>query len=392
MKNKTITHIVQHELCTGCGTCKAVCKFGAIEFRTDVLGFRYPVINDNCINCGKCVKICPSLQEKSVEPKEECYLAWALDDYTHFTSSSGGVSMVIAEWMIENNGFVVGCVWDEQFNAVLRIIDTRDSLIHMQGSKYVQSYIDEKLWAELDIRINAGQKGVIFGMPCQIAAIKQYTKESKYLCFIELLCHGGNSPRALREHLDFLKNNTKGFAIDDVKFRGGKHDCSLTLWNGNKLVYKDGQYTDKYFWTFMRHSMLQKACYKCKYATRERVADITLADFWGISNQFIAEKNKMNGYNLIIVHSDKGNQLFDNVKHNLEYWKRNIKEAIAGNDTLQQPTKMPQSRYSVVMAMKYMGFEKSVWADVKWQKQWFMLYGLARIKQVIKKIINPIKR
>lgn len=389
-KNKSIADLMLREHCTGCGVCKAVCKYDAIEFKTDGLGFRYPVINNKCSNCGQCANYCPSLQPKSIEPQEDCYLAWSKDEQIHFTSSSGGLSMEISKWMIDNGGFVVGCVWDDYFNAVLKIIEDKNALTQIQGSKYVQSYIDEKLWSELKNKINSGQKGVIFGMPCQIAAIKKYTKGCPSLFFVELLCHGGNSPRALQEHLGLLKNSNRGCVIDKVQFRGGKYDCSLTLWSEDKLIYREGQYTDKYFWTFMRHSMLQEACYQCKYATRERVADITLADFWGISSQFIADKNKMNGYNLIIVHSDKGYRLFDVVKNKLEYWSRNIEEAIAGNDTLHQPTRKPQSRHLVVMAMKVIGFEKSVWADVEWLKQWFRRYGTPKIKLIIKKVVSFI--
>lgn len=44
--------------CTGCGVCKIVCPKNAISFTTDKKGFLRPIVNDDCINCGLCVKKC----------------------------------------------------------------------------------------------------------------------------------------------------------------------------------------------------------------------------------------------------------------------------------------------------------------------------------------------
>lgn len=48
--------------CTGCGLCVQICPFDAIEMRSDIEGFRYPVVNEQrCKKCGKCTKRCPSI-------------------------------------------------------------------------------------------------------------------------------------------------------------------------------------------------------------------------------------------------------------------------------------------------------------------------------------------
>lgn len=41
--------------CLGCGTCKDVCQFGAIEMR-DGVAF---VLKDKCTACMKCIEVCP---------------------------------------------------------------------------------------------------------------------------------------------------------------------------------------------------------------------------------------------------------------------------------------------------------------------------------------------
>ena len=43
--------------CFGCGLCKNICPFEAIEFIEDKEGFLYPSIEkEKCKNCGKCLK------------------------------------------------------------------------------------------------------------------------------------------------------------------------------------------------------------------------------------------------------------------------------------------------------------------------------------------------
>ena len=50
----------EKNMCSGCGACKDICPFGAIEMELDKEGFYYPRINQyKCINCGLCTRRCP---------------------------------------------------------------------------------------------------------------------------------------------------------------------------------------------------------------------------------------------------------------------------------------------------------------------------------------------
>lgn len=357
--------LCNHNRCTGCGVCKAVCRHDAILWTYDELGFRYPFIDaKKCVDCGLCGKKCPSLSPVDFQDGNDCYIAWAKDDVTHFESSSGGIATLFGKHIIEQGGFVIGCMWDNDYNAIFSIIDDVNDLSQIQGSKYVQSYIPDELWAEIKSRVCKRQQGLFIGLPCQAAALIQFVGNHNDLIVIDLLCRGGCSPTCLKEHLSFLKKkNLRGEKITNLRFRGGSNDCRFTLWNKNKLVYQGSQFVDSYFYSFMKHGLLHESCYQCQYARKERVSDITLADFWGIDSNFIKDKNIMNGSNLVLVHTEIGRKIWEELGGLVERYERPLEEAVAGNDTLREPTEAPSDRDELLGLIKKYGFEKAVLHD-----------------------------
>ena len=49
---------INMNLCTACGACENICPAHAVVMQYDQNGFMYPIINENCINCGKCKSVC----------------------------------------------------------------------------------------------------------------------------------------------------------------------------------------------------------------------------------------------------------------------------------------------------------------------------------------------
>lgn len=50
-----ITRIVNTGICTGCGACN-LCKH--ITFKENEHGFYSPIIDEDCTECGNCVRAC----------------------------------------------------------------------------------------------------------------------------------------------------------------------------------------------------------------------------------------------------------------------------------------------------------------------------------------------
>ena len=383
--------LCEHSKCTGCGTCSVVCTHKAISFKTDSLGFRYPEIDTlKCVDCGLCKARCPSISPVKREIDNDCYLAWAKDDVIHYESSSGGIAFLLQRYIIERDGYSVGCVWDADFNARLVVINHNNELVKTIGSKYVQSYIADETWNEIEERDKKGQKGIFIGLPCQVAAVKSFTNGSLNILFVDLLCHGGCSPSCLKAHLACLQNEKKSQPITDVRFRGGKYDCKMTLWSEASMIYKGGQFTDKYFYSFMKHGLFQESCYQCQYANSERLSDITLADFWGVDQEFIKGKHKMNGANLVLIHSDAGRNYWNAIKEKTEYYKRPFEEAMLGNDTLREPTFPPADRERLLSLIGSVGFEKAVSYDNQYKRNirnMRMGYAVKMLKKIMPRAI-----
>ena len=361
--------ICAKERCTGCGVCASVCTHNAISFELDELGFRYPsIVHEKCVECNLCRQKCPALNPVDFHGRNDCYLAWSKNDTIHFNSSSGGICFELGKITIEQGGLVVGCVWDDEFNAVFNLIDNVEELGKTVGSKYVQSYLSKDVIKQ--IREASKSRLVLFvGLPCQCAAITRISGGGKNkLVIIDLLCRGGCSPQCLKDHITHIIKKRNISHLTDVGFRGGEYNCKFTLWQEGTLVYKEQMFSDTYFYAFMKHSLLHESCYQCQYAKTNRVSDITIADFWGIDKSFLKDKRILNGYNLILVHTDRGESVINEIKDRIELYGRPLQEAILGNDTLRCPTPKPEDREIDIHRIRKYGFEKAIRQDKGFKK------------------------
>ena len=96
-----------------------------------------------------------------------------------------------------------------------------------------------------------------------------------------------------------------------------------------------------YVKVFYNQCALRPSCYECPYATTERKTDMTIGDFWHIEEtipDFYDEK----GNSIFLIHTDRGEQLFETVKVKLEYRLSDTKQCWQAN--LEAPTKRSEQR------------------------------------------------
>ena len=114
--------IVEKIKCTGCGACVNICPKDCIKLEQDKEGFLYPKIDEEkCINCGLCRKICPSINYKEQAKTKERFkepvvmAAFTNQNLIRLDSTSGGIFTELAKVFLNENEYVCGAIYDENW-------------------------------------------------------------------------------------------------------------------------------------------------------------------------------------------------------------------------------------------------------------------------------------
>ena len=347
---------VLKEQCTGCMACYSACPAEAISIKQNKEGFYTPYIDtEKCINCGLCKKVCPQINNKNLLNKqpESCYAAYA-DKELCKQSSSGGIFSLLAEYILDNNGYVCGAAFSEDFSSVKHIIiDDKNDLYKLRSSKYLQSFIGDVL-KKIKTLLQIGKTVLFSGTPCQIAGLKSYLgQDYSNLITVDLLCHGAPSPLVWEKYLQEL---TQEKELETVNFRDKKYGWHSTLYIKftDGTVIRENSTINIYFKSFLQNLLLNNACYTCKYTNSQRAGDITLGDFWGIENfdnDFQEENNT--GVSLIIINNLKGEEILNKIASKITKIKKHlIGDAIKGNPVLENTCEKHYNRKNLFKNLK----------------------------------------
>lgn len=308
--------------CCGCEACYSICPKNAIYYERGSRGELFYKANENCINCGRCLKVCSANNAVFHVPSKVFYKGVTKNKSTLKKSSSGGIAYEIANQIISEGGIVYGTIWNvkEQKVCYERIV-SKENLTAIQGSKYVHSAMGKKIYKS--ILKDVQRKKILFiGCPCQVSAVKNLVGNNDNLTCIDLICHGVPSEEMLQEQLKILTKND----IVSLSFRKGL-DFTLDVKDSEGNEYSVKGYDNPYYALFLSFSSLREKCYSCKYAQRERVGDLTIGDY--------TENGK--GYSCVIANSDKGKKIIERSKTFIEYEERDA-ELLINNDALNHPT------------------------------------------------------
>lgn len=338
--------------CCGCKGCEQVCSHKAIFFEVNNEGFEYPHLDTElCVNCGLCVNVCPMTNAASVkQPIGQAIVVQNNNSSDLMSSSSGGAFVAIAKYVLNRGGVVYGAAYANGTIVEHRRVVSETGLIDLVGSKYIQSDIKNSF---SNVKNDLKNKKLVYftGTPCQVSGLRLYLrKDYDNLITSDLVCHGVPSPKIFQKVVQSISEQVGG-SIIDYSFRDkrihGWSCCSSSSWKiGNKKKYvKYSKDMEAYFNAFISGDLMRMSCYECPYACRQRTGDITIADFWGVRRMYPDFPNISKGVSLILVNSEKGKYIINNIIQNFYSMKITIEEGAKYNHNLNHPTSITQRRF-----------------------------------------------
>lgn len=289
-------------LCCGCGACKCICPVGAIEIVENEEGFLQSIVDENkCISCGKCVKICPYCSAEHGKKCSDGRLYSYKDSASEvlMKSSSGGAAFALSKILIDESYKIVGCEYDYKHGAKHTIVESKDKLGCLQGSKYVQSLFHPALEKVIDEK-----KVAIIGTPCQIAGARKLLEQvgNDKAVYIDLICHGVPSSYLFEQYKKYLVR--KGLEENKIKVlfrykpKGWTYKYIYSS-DSNNIVCQS-QSIDPFLTCFEHGICYSKNCYECPWRDKS-VADIRLGDYWGPRFE-----NDKTGVSMMLALTEKG--------------------------------------------------------------------------------------
>lgn len=337
-----------YSICSGCGVCATVCPKDCISFSTGDFGHIYPRIDtEKCIDCKKCQKVCPSLNNFGQQFPKNAFAGIINNKADYLSSTSGGAAQALSLGILKDGGVVYGCASLDEGRVEHIRVGEPNKLVLLKGSKYVQSDVS-KVYKQILHDIKDGTQVLFIGTPCQCAAVKALFKSPPTnLSLVELICHGVPSQKYLFKCLEKKGVNRK--EIGRLTFRTEK-GYQLVVYDNEghnfEPIYESNPLFDKgckdmYYKTFFYGYSFRPGCYTCKFARSERVADITIGDFWGLGVELPANEipPHKHGISVILPCTSKGEELLNKVSDLINLYPRPVEEAINGNHQLQHPTK-----------------------------------------------------
>ena len=345
-------------LCSACGACKAICGKNAIDFNFTNIGRLKAEINENCIDCGLCTKVCPSLNKTEIQQEAinpligkviHTYIGRATDQHIYKNAQSGGICTAITTYLLETNkvDVVVTCKMCKDLSPypLAQLIRNKKDLISCQRSCYTPVDLRSALK-----NIKPRERIAIVGLPCQIAGAtllqQKSTKYSNILYKIGLICDRNHCKGYQDTILSYLpktreKKNLiyrkKDFCYKKNDFCYKKHQQAyypyrtapvvVELDNGRSYIFPNGfRFALKDFFTAPR-------CRVCLDKLNIN-ADIVLGDPWGMS-----DVDWDHGDSLAISRTEKGVALLNEVSkaNYIDIRESDFQEVVKGQSIQSRP-------------------------------------------------------
>lgn len=388
--------ILDKTKCCGCRACVQVCPVKCISWDIDEEGFRYPLVDkDKCINCGRCENVCPQIHlEKRDnnwnEPK--VFASYAMDNYIHMDSTSGGVFSTLANYFFEQGAYVAGAIYDNDFSLKGIITKNRSLLPQIRSSKYLQNDPHEQ-YLKIKELLKSGEKVFICSTPCQIAGLLNFLdKRYDNLYTADFICKGVSSPLLFRKYLGSLESKYHS-KVKNVKFKykdrshpWGQLATKIEFENGS--FYLKNKSEDTYMTTFLDTGFsVRPSCFECPFKGFPRYADISLGDFWGIDDVMEEVPERDKGYSVVLANNEKGMAILKFIKNKVYLKQYTLEDATKHNIHLIQPYDPTpgwswDARHEFYTSLKERGYDATMHHFVKLSKNSFIFRAIRKLHSI----------
>lgn len=390
-KGASVAQMNLHQECCGCGACAGICPKHAITMVHDGDGFAIPHVHpDACIQCGICYNKCPQKSKKEeISFEQKGYAARMKNTDALKKSASGGIFYQAATEILSRGGAVYGAALLEDMSVKHIRVAEPSRLSMLQGSKYVQS---EAYHCYPDVLkdLAEGMQVLFSGTPCQVAGLQAFLrKDYPNLYTMDLICHGVPSQKLWHKALVYegRKSPVVSYEFRNKEKRGWDVNIKQSHANG-KAVYRSGK-LDVFVKAFLDGDIYRECCYGCNYASLNRVADLTVGDFWGIEKE-LPKFHAYDGVSCVIVNSQRGESLFAAMEKELVCEGVALRQIVRHNHNLVAPTRRPAKRDRMYLDIDGKPFNKM---DISRMhrfnlKHWISYRVPVSLKKTVKKLLK----
>lgn len=301
----SVKKVAKAKMCSACGACSSVCAHQAISYKSSSLGRVYPSVNTNCVNCGLCLKVCPSctadcnFEEYFSLNKIHIAIGKARDTRIYHNGQSGGAVTAILTSLFKTRKIDAALVCNTE-TGLPQIITNESQLFQTQKSIYTPTL----LLAAID-QIEPYQSVAIVGLPCHIAGLRNLMKYKqisiKYK--LGLICDrslGGTIKSSIMRAAGLHRTTQAIIKWRDKTAQGfGYHNApiTVTLSNGKQVGVFPSKVRQR-----LKSIFTMPRCLCCPDKLNIS-ADIVFGDPWNIANSGGL------GYSLIITNSTCGQEV-----------------------------------------------------------------------------------